>query len=107
MISKEEIKKLAELSRIHLTESEEAALAKDLQNILSYIEKLKEVDISGVLEMTHAVEAKNIFRTDEVVVRHRVSDSKDENVDEEDLLTGQFTEEERGYLKVKGVFNAD
>ena len=101
MISKEEIKKLAELARIHLTESEEKKLAADLQNILGYVDKLKEVDVSNVPEMTHAVEEKNVFRNDEATVRHRVSDSG------EVLLAGQFPESENGYLKVKGIFNDD
>ncbi len=95
MISREDIKKLAELARIHLTEQEEKKLEKDLRRILDYVEKLKEVDVSGVPEMTHAVEVKNVFRMDE-------PDEK-ENI----LLTEQFPEEERGYLKVKGVFERD
>ena len=93
MISKADIKKLAELARIHLTEKEEQALEKDLGSILAYIEQLKEVDVSGVPEMTHAIEARNIFRADE---------AKDP---EAILLTDQFPEEERGYLKVKNVFD--
>jgi|SRR3989338_709463 len=102
MISKEEIKKLAELARIHLTESEEKKLAADLQNILGYVDKLKEVDVSNVPEMTHAINVRNIFRADETDVRHPVS-----NVSREDLLIGQFPESENGYLKVKGIFNDD
>ncbi|KKT77621.1 hypothetical protein A2W48_02570 [Candidatus Giovannonibacteria bacterium RIFCSPHIGHO2_12_44_12] len=95
MISKDDIKKLAELARIHLTAGEEEKLEKDLSNILGYVEKLKEVDISNVPEMTHAVDMKNVFRNDDV--RHRVSDN----------LVEQFPEEERGYLKVKGVFERE
>ncbi|MDP3762815.1 MAG: Asp-tRNA(Asn)/Glu-tRNA(Gln) amidotransferase subunit GatC [bacterium] len=95
MISREDIKKLAELARIHLTATEEKKLEKDLQSILAYVEKLKEVDVSGVPEMTHAVEAKNVFREDEPEEREDI------------LLTEQFPEEERGYLKVKGVFERD
>ena len=95
MLSKDDIKKLAELARIHLTAEEEKKLAGDLASILGYIEKLKEVDISNVPEMTHAVDTKNVFRDDNV--RHRVSDN----------LVEQFPEEEREYLKVKGVFERD
>ena len=99
MISREDIKKLAELARIHLTAAEEKKLEKDLQSILGYVAKLKEVDVSGVPEMTHAVEAKNVFRADEP-----------ENPPaggEDILLAEQFPEEERGYLKVRGVFERD
>ncbi|MDP3784964.1 MAG: Asp-tRNA(Asn)/Glu-tRNA(Gln) amidotransferase subunit GatC [bacterium] len=93
MISREDIKKLAELARIRLTEAEEKKLEKDLQKILAYVEKLKEVDVSNVPEMTHAIDIKNVFRDDDV--QHSVSDN----------LVEQFPEEERGYLKVKGVFD--
>jgi len=95
MISREDIKKLAELARIKLSAAEENKLEKDLQAILDYMEKLKEVDVSGVPEMTHAVEIKNVFRTDEPEKREDI------------LLAEQFPEEERGYLKVKGVFERD
>ena len=96
MISREDIKKLADLARIHLTEAEEEKLASDLQSILGYVEKLKEVDISGVPEMTHAVESKNIFREDRVLEKEEVI-----------LLVEQFPEEERRYLKVKQVYEND
>ena len=101
MISKDDIKKLAQLARIHLNEKEEKELAKDLENILGYMEKLKGVDVSGVPEMTHAVDVKNVFREDA-----GSADSKSSQAGEDDaiLLTEQFPEEERGYLKVKGVF---
>jgi len=97
MISRREIKNLAELARIHLTEKEEQELERDLRTILEYVEKLKEVDVSKVPEMTHAVLIQNVFREDE------------EQVEREEyiLLTDQFPEEELGYLKVKGVFERD
>ena len=95
MINKDDIKKLAGLSRIHLTAKEEEALEKDLSSILGYIEKLKEIDVSNVPEMTHAIQEKNIFRPDEEKNRESI------------LLNEQFPEEERGYLKVKGVFGRE
>lgn len=95
MISQDDIKKLAQLARIHLSEKEEKSLEKDLQNILAYVEKLKEVDISNVPEMTHAVETRNVFREDDLEKKDYI------------LLRGQFPEEEKGYLKVKAVFDHD
>ena len=95
MISKDDIKKLAELARIHLTEKEEKELEKDLSSILGYVEKLKEVDVSNVPEMTHATDSKNVFRADEEIKRDDI------------LLREQFPDSERAYLKVKGVFERD
>ena len=103
MLSREEIKKLAELARIYLTEAEEKKLAGDLASILGYIEKLKEVDVNGVPEMSHAVDIRNVFREDA-----GPADSKSSQAGKNDaLLIEQFPEEERGYLKVKGVFERD
>ena len=62
MISKEEVKHIAKLARLGLSEKETEKFQKELSSILDYIEKLKEVDVSGVPEMTHAVETKNVFR---------------------------------------------
>ncbi len=92
-ISREEVHKLRKLARIEISEEEEGKLQHDLEAILGYVEKLKEVDISDVPEMTHAVERENVFRADEV-------GEGGEGV----LLTDQFPEEEAGYLRVKGVF---
>ena len=100
MISREEVHKLVRLSRVGISEKEEGKLQKDLEAILGYVEKLKEVDVSGVPEMTHAVESKNVFRED--VHRERTHEDKLEN-----LLTDQFPEIEAGYLRVKNVFERD
>ena len=87
--------RLRKLARIEISEEEEGKLQHDLEAILGYVEKLKEVDISGVPEMTHAVERENVFRNDEI-------GESGEGV----LLADQFPEEEAGYLKVKAVFEA-
>ncbi len=101
MISREEVHRLAKLARIDVPEEEEGKLQKDLEAILGYVEKLKEVDISDVPEMTHAIEARNVFRADEVNPPAG-GGGDDKNI----LLTDQFPEEEAGYLKVKGVFGS-
>ncbi len=43
-----EIKKVAYLARIKLTEEEEEYFEKQLQSILSFVEQLKEVDTEGI-----------------------------------------------------------
>lgn len=45
MISKEDIQKLAELSRIKLTDAETESLQKDISNILDYVETVSTVEI--------------------------------------------------------------
>ncbi|MCE2827837.1 MAG: Asp-tRNA(Asn)/Glu-tRNA(Gln) amidotransferase subunit GatC [Verrucomicrobium sp.] len=57
---------VANLARVALTPDEEQRLGGQLQNILGYIEKLKEVDVSGVEPTAHAFPVVNVLRQDVV-----------------------------------------
>lgn len=62
MISREEVIKLANLSRLKLTEDEITRMQKDMGNILAYVDKLKEakdVDHGPVMSIN-----KNVLRDD-------------------------------------------
>jgi aspartyl-tRNA(Asn)/glutamyl-tRNA(Gln) amidotransferase subunit C len=59
------IKYVAQLARIALTPDEEKKLSSQLGNILTYIEKLKELDVSNVEPTAHAVPLINVTRKDE------------------------------------------
>jgi aspartyl-tRNA(Asn)/glutamyl-tRNA(Gln) amidotransferase subunit C len=61
-----DIKYVANLARLKLTPEEEQKLGSQLGNILGYIEKLKEVDVSGIEPTAHAFPLINVFRQDEV-----------------------------------------
>jgi len=60
------VKYVAHLARLALTPEEETKLAAQLGNILGYIEKLSELDVTGVEPTAHAVPMVNITRADEV-----------------------------------------
>ena len=57
---------VAHLARLHLGEDERVKLQGQLEGILGYVEELKQVDVSGVEPMTHAIPVRNVFRADEV-----------------------------------------
>jgi aspartyl-tRNA(Asn)/glutamyl-tRNA(Gln) amidotransferase subunit C len=59
------IKYVAHLARLSLTPEEEKKLGEQLGSILGYIEKLKEVDVSGVEPTAHAFPLVNVTRPDE------------------------------------------
>lgn len=61
-----DVKYVAHLARLALTPEEEQKLGSQLGNILSYIEKLKEVDVSGVEPTAHAFPLVNVTRPDEI-----------------------------------------
>jgi len=94
LISKKDIEKLAELSRIELTGSERKNLLSDLEKILEHFEELKEVDTSNVSPMSGGTFSKNVFREDDSL--------------EMRLPRGRaveaFPEKEKGFLKVPPVF---
>jgi aspartyl-tRNA(Asn)/glutamyl-tRNA(Gln) amidotransferase subunit C len=61
-----DVKYVAHLARLSLTPEEERKIGDQLGGILGYIEKLKEVDVSGVEPTAHAFPLVNVTRADEV-----------------------------------------
>ena len=61
-----DVKYVAHLARLALSPEEEQKLGAQLGNILGYIEKLKEVDVSGVEPTAHAFPLVNVTRPDEI-----------------------------------------
>ena len=61
-----DVKYVAHLARLKLSPEVEQKLGAQLGDILGYIEKLKEVDVSGVEPTAHAFPLVNVTRPDEV-----------------------------------------
>ena len=64
MISKKDVQYISHLSRIYADDHEAETLAKNLEDILTYIEKLKKLDIENVTPTSHVLPLKNVFRDD-------------------------------------------
>ena len=64
MITQKDVEYIAALARIHLQDDEVAKLTTNLEDILSYIEKLKTLDVSHVEPTSHALALSNVFRAD-------------------------------------------
>ena len=65
-ISKQEVEHVAKLARLELTDQEKEKLTDQLSNILTYVEKLNELDTKGVEPTAHAFPLVNVTRPDEV-----------------------------------------
>lgn len=65
-LTREEVRHVATLARLRLTQDEEERLTDQLENILQYMEKLDQLDTSRVEPFTHAVDVVNAFRQDKV-----------------------------------------
>ena len=61
-----DVKYVAHLARLSLSPEEEQKISEQLGNILGYIEKLKEVDVTGVEPTAHAFPLVNVTRPDKV-----------------------------------------
>ena len=59
-----DVKKVAQLARIELSEDECAMLAKQFTDILNYIHKLDQLDLADVEPASHPFDLKNVFRED-------------------------------------------
>ena len=67
MISREEVQHVARLARLHLTDDEAERMREQLDAILAYIDKLRELDVEGVEPTAHAVPLVNVMRDDALV----------------------------------------
>ncbi len=66
-ISKEEVVKVAELARLEFTDEELDRFTEQLGNILAYIQKLAELDTTGVEPTSHVLDIATPLRDDRVV----------------------------------------
>ena len=61
-----DVKYVAELARLELTEEEQALFQPQLENIVKYVEKISSVNVDGVEPMMHGRPLANAFREDVV-----------------------------------------
>jgi len=67
VISREDVERVARLARLALGEAELERMREQLNAILGYIDKLRELDITNVEPTSHAVPLVNVTREDDVV----------------------------------------
>lgn len=90
-----DIKKLADLARLDMTDEEMIGMAHDFDSILAYVGQIQEV--SGSLNVDKKADEfvpHNIMRDD--VVSNKSGEFTDE-------ISEQFPEKQDGYLKVKQI----
>lgn len=60
------INKLANLSRLEFVDEEKEEIKNDLEKMIGFIDKLNELDTTGVSPLLHMSDNVNIFRKDEI-----------------------------------------
>jgi len=65
VIDKDKVLHIAKLARLHLNEQEASQYAKQLSDVLGYIDKLNQADTQGVEPMVTASPIETVYRADE------------------------------------------
>lgn len=65
-ISEEEVRHIASLAKLKLSEEEVKKFSTELGQITEFVETLKEVDVSSVSPTAYIVDKTNVFREDEL-----------------------------------------
>ena len=63
-IDKDTVKYVAHLARMKLTDEESDLLSRQLEDIVNFIDKLRELDVTKVKPTSHILPVKNVFRQD-------------------------------------------
>lgn len=92
MIEQNDIKKLAQLSRIEISEAEEKILQKDMEAIVGYVSQIKEV--ASAAPSKEAGDLRNVMRGDDAP--HPMGSYTKE-------IMAEVPDKENGYVKVKQI----
>ncbi len=93
-INASDVRKVAELARLNLPDDQIATYTVELEEILSYVEQLKEIDTNNVPPTSRAVEVINVMREDHVEV----------TCSREDIL-GQAPQREGDFFRVPKILS--
>ncbi len=70
-----DVRWVAHLARLELSEADVQLLTPQLESILDYVRQLQGVHTDGVEPLAHALEVHNVFRADEPVSSLSVADA--------------------------------
>ena len=91
-ISEEQVKHVAHLARLAITEEEANTFTNQLDKIISFAEQLNELDTTNVEPTAHVLEIKNVMR----------EDKSNPGLNREEVLKNA-PEHQDGQIKVPGI----
>lgn len=94
MVTKDEVKKLAELSRLALTDAEVETLRGEIDSILSYVDTIQKVELPPVPDASPYLDVENVMRDDT---------DPHEGGAFTDAILAQAPKREGRYIKVKKI----
>ncbi len=93
MLTEEQVRHVAKLARLKLTDEEVGRFAKQLSEVLDYVDLLSEVDTEGVKPTYQVTGLQNVSEKDEVV----------NEVTKEEMLNCSALPKERGQIRVQAA----
>lgn len=93
-VSEEEVRHIAELSRIELTQDESERFAKEISDVLGYIAQLGEVDTDAVEPVSQVTGKVNVFREDVAI---------DASEETKEIMASNYPDQQDGYIRVKQI----
>ncbi len=93
-LDKQQIKHIANLARLELTDAELELYGQQLSDVLKYIDQLQEVDTAGIEPTAQVTGLKNVMREDK---------ARDWDENEREAALKEAPEREGRYLKVKRI----
>lgn len=96
MIDRDQVRKVALLARLALSETEEEQFAAQLSNILDYFEQLNELDVTDVPPTFRAIDVSNVVRSDTLI--------PDPN---REAILDNAPDRDGEFFKVPKIINAD
>ncbi len=92
LLTTEEVRKIATLARIDLTDAEVEKFQKELSVVLDYVSELNEVNTDGIEEVSQVTGLENVERNDEA-----------EGCPYRQEIIDNFPERKDDFLKIKSI----
>jgi len=93
-LSKQDVKHVAKLAKLKITESEISKFSKQLSEIITYVEELNQADTANVEPTSQTTGLENVARKDEII--------SEETFSQEEALSGT-EKKHNGYFVVDAV----
>jgi aspartyl-tRNA(Asn)/glutamyl-tRNA(Gln) amidotransferase subunit C len=94
MLTKDQLKHLAELAKIEFTEEELESFLKDINQILSYVEEIQKLELDQFEPMIGGILQKLYLREDEIIRAEPET---------KELIQKQFPEKKDNFLKTPRI----
>lgn len=95
VISIDQVKHLAKLANLPLSEKQMKNLPRELTSVLDYVSKIQKLNTAKTKETAQVTQQENVFREDEIEKERMLT---------QDEVLANAPDKHNGYFKVKAIF---